>query len=465
MTAGCHLRSLEEELAVLEALVDAAAGPGPISLFGASSGGGVASLFAARHPQRVERLVLYGTYARGVDLAPPQAREAMLAVVEQHWGLGSRVLADMFLPDATAEERDEFVSFQRRSASPTVALASLRAVYDFDSTGHLGDVLAPTLVLHRRADRAIPFALGTDVAARIRNASFVALEGDDHFPWRGDVDAVVRETLRFLGVAVALRSETRAGGGRRSRAAPHAREREVLRLVARGETDAEIAARLLLAAHRAPARREHPNEARRAVAHRRCGMGTAPRGHLRSRRLDETDAAGGPARGAARCRGRTVRSGPCVSTRTRRALDRSTSPLVPSATSPARCRRRSAGPCWRSSPRRSRSPSSWAPAVVGSRRVRCAQSRRVRRVRPGQERGEARCTAHLGVHPAHAGVRRRLARRARRPAGLPPQDAQAQLPPGVLDHRGDQRARARCVRRPAAGGPRMPDLDYSGMLQ
>jgi len=252
---GLPPRSLEEELAVLEALVDAAAGPGPVSLFGASSGGGVASLFAARHPQRVERLVLYGTYARGVDLAPPQAREAMLAVVEQHWGLGSRVLADMFLPEATAEERDEFVAFQRRSASPTVALASLRAVYDFDSTGHLGDVLAPTLVLHRRADRAIPFALGTDVAARIRNASFVALEGDDHFPWRGDADAVVRETLRFLGVSVAsAATEAGAGGGGASGAgtsAPHltAREREVLRLVAQGETDAEIAARLLLSPH------------------------------------------------------------------------------------------------------------------------------------------------------------------------------------------------------------------------
>ena len=252
---GLPPRSLEEELEVLEALVDAAAGPGPVSLFGASSGGGVASLFAARHPKRVERLVLYGTYARGVDLAPPQAREAMLAVVEQHWGLGSRVLADMFLPDATAEERDEFVAFQRRSASPTVALASLRAVYDFDSTGHLGDVLAPTLVLHRRADRAIPFPLGTDVAARIRNASFVALEGDDPCPGRGDVDAVGRETRRFLGVAVATAaSETGEGGAGTPGAeasAPRltAREREVLRLVAQGETDAENAARLLLSPH------------------------------------------------------------------------------------------------------------------------------------------------------------------------------------------------------------------------
>lgn len=240
-------RSLEEELATLEAVVEVAVpGPGPISLFGASSGGGVASLFAARHPERVDRLVLYGTYARGVDLAPPAARETMLAIIDRHWGLGSRVLADVFLPDATAEERDEFVEFQRRSASREVALASLRAVYAFDATGHLGDVLAPTLVLHRRADRAIPFALGKDVASRIRNARFVALEGDDHFPWRGDAAAVLRETLAFLGVPVEALPAGTAGVGA---ATLTNREREVLRLVARGETDAEIAASLVLSAH------------------------------------------------------------------------------------------------------------------------------------------------------------------------------------------------------------------------
>jgi pimeloyl-ACP methyl ester carboxylesterase/DNA-binding CsgD family transcriptional regulator len=240
--------SLDEELVTLEALIDEAApGSSTIELFGASSGGGVASLFAARHPQRVARLLLYGTYARGVDLAPPAAREAMLAIIAQHWGLGSRVLADLFLPDATAEERAEFVEFQRRSASRDVALASLHAVYDFDSTGHLGDVLAPTLVMHRRNDRAIPFALGKDVASRIRNARFVALEGVDHFPWRGDADAVVRQTLAFLGAAPD--ASTTAVGEASGPAHLTDREREVLRHVARGETDVEIARHLVLSTH------------------------------------------------------------------------------------------------------------------------------------------------------------------------------------------------------------------------
>ncbi|WP_254431364.1 alpha/beta fold hydrolase [Agromyces sp. Marseille-P2726] len=241
-------RTLDEELATLEAVVEAAApASGTVSLFGASSGGGVTSLFAARHPERVERLVLYGTYARGAELAPPAARSTMLGIVEQHWGLGSRMLADLFLPDATVQERDEFVEFQRRTASREAALASLEAAYAFDSTGHLGDVLAPTLVLHRRADRAIPFALGKDVAARIRNARFVALEGDDHFPWRGDADAVARETSAFLGAPVEAPKANATPAARSAHLTE--REREVLRLVARGETDAEIATHLVLSPH------------------------------------------------------------------------------------------------------------------------------------------------------------------------------------------------------------------------
>ena len=236
---------VEQEYAVLTGVLDAV-GADSFALLGASSGCAVASMFAARQPDRTEALILYGGYVRGTDIAPPSAREAMLSIVEQHWGLGSRVLADVFLPEATDQERERFAVFQRRSASSDMAAASLRSAYSFDSSAHLPDVHVPTLVLHRRDDRAIPFALGRDLADQIDGARFVAMDGVDHFPWRGDSDAVADEIIRFLGGEVPERvpaSESVAD------VVLSEREREILTLVARGHTDARIAEDLVLSTH------------------------------------------------------------------------------------------------------------------------------------------------------------------------------------------------------------------------
>ncbi len=219
------------EVAVLAGVIDSV-GADRVSLFGASSGCPVAATYAAGNPDRVDRLVLYGGYARGSDIASPAARESMIALVETHWGLGSRVLADVFLPGANSRERDAFARYQRRSAPRELAAQYLRSVYDLDATDRLASVSCPTLVLHRRGDRAIPFALGRDLAERVPRARFVELAGEEHFPWRGDTDSVARAVDRFLtgrdpepaasGPAAAARAATLSE-----------RELEVLRLVAR----------------------------------------------------------------------------------------------------------------------------------------------------------------------------------------------------------------------------------------
>lgn len=212
-------------------------------LLGASSGSGVAASFAAAHPSRVSHLVLYGAFAHGEEIAPPSARQAMLDAVAGHWGLGSRLLADVFVPGATSAERDQFAVFQRQSARREQAHDALAATYDLDVREALSRIKVSTTVLHRRDDRAVPFALGVDVARRVPHASFVALEGEDHFPWLGDADAVSDAVLRGLGHHVPTR--TPAPGPQ----ALTEREREILELVAAGLTDAQIGEQLVLSPH------------------------------------------------------------------------------------------------------------------------------------------------------------------------------------------------------------------------
>jgi len=101
----------------------------------------------------------------------------------------------------------------------------------------LGQVTSPTLVIHRRKDRAVPYRLGRELAARIPNARLVSLEGRAHFPYHGEVDPIVRAILGFLDAP-----PPRSLPGRLT-----ARQLEVAALVAEGLTNRQIAERMFLA--------------------------------------------------------------------------------------------------------------------------------------------------------------------------------------------------------------------------
>lgn len=201
--------TLEDELATLEALVDEV-GADEIALFGGSCGGPPAIAYAAKHPSRVTHLVLFGAYAQGSGLVTRAVREAMLGLVRTSWGLGAKALFDLFHPDHTGEERHRFSSLQRDWATPEMAARLLELTYDMDVSPLLSKVSAPTLVLHRTGDRAIPFEHGRELASRIRGAELASLPGNAHLPWLGDWAAVARAVLAFIAPPRAERTDENA---------------------------------------------------------------------------------------------------------------------------------------------------------------------------------------------------------------------------------------------------------------
>ncbi|HKZ13094.1 MAG TPA: alpha/beta fold hydrolase [Solirubrobacterales bacterium] len=249
---------LDQEAAALAAVIEAA-DAGPVDLFAGSSGVPIGVAYAAAHPERVRSLTFYGGYAAGAEIADERSRQAIVDLVREHWGLGSRALADVFMPSATAEEREEFVEFQRQAASADRAARSLEAIYRFDVTDRLAQAPAGAVVLHRRADRAITFARGRELAAGLPDATFVALEGDDHYPWLGDSDQLLGAAFDALGIEEKLvpaptrEPETAEASAVDQAAAGEGdltkRETEILGLIAGGLSDREIADRLVLSPH------------------------------------------------------------------------------------------------------------------------------------------------------------------------------------------------------------------------
>lgn len=235
--------SMEDELDALNAVVSAS-GVQRFDLLGASLGATVAATWAARHPATVSRLVLYGGWAHGPDVAAPEIQRHVLGLVEQHWGLAADLLADVFAPDADTATRAAFPRYQRDAASGRTARRMLELAYRVDVRDVLSRISAPTLVLHRDRDRAVPVDQGRQLAEGIPQARFEVIEGRSHLPYIGDVRPLTHAIRRFLGLP-----------GRHRGATPTltVRQREVAALVAQGCTNREIGTRLGIAERSAEA--------------------------------------------------------------------------------------------------------------------------------------------------------------------------------------------------------------------
>ena len=195
--------TLEQRMEDLTAVLDAA-GVERAALFGASEGAPMSALFAATHVERVIALVMYGSYAKGAwaedyPWAPtPEQTAAGVELIEEGWGQGFWL--DVYAPSFAEDPKlvRWWARYERQAASPTMAKAISQLATEVDVREILPAIRVPTLVVHRKGDIAVPVEGARYIAERIRGARLVELDGCDHFPFAGDVDALIDEVESFL---------------------------------------------------------------------------------------------------------------------------------------------------------------------------------------------------------------------------------------------------------------------------
>ncbi len=187
---GMSERAVEEvnaatRLADLEAVMDAA-GVERCVLMGLSEGGTTAIEYAARHPERVSHLVLWGSFLRReLDEAHLEQWSALLSLLPKQWGGDNRsflqLFTSMFLPDGNAEQNRLFNLMQKESASAEVVQKTIYSIGKVDVTATAAALQVPTLVLHRRGDLVVPQQQSVEIAATIPGAKLVLMPGSNHW--------------------------------------------------------------------------------------------------------------------------------------------------------------------------------------------------------------------------------------------------------------------------------------------
>ncbi len=248
---GVTDHSLEARVADLEAVANDA-GFDRFALLAMAQGGPVAIEYAARHPERLTRLIFYGSYAGARHDATPEELElhaAFGALIRVGWARPTsefrRVFSSMMIPGGTEEQMRWLDDLQRMAVDADTAVLARTQRQVTDSSARLAELDLPTLVLHSRGDRMSEFRHSRHLAAHIRGARLVALESNNHIVLADEPawPVFLREVTEFLAPD---RVTTVAPVADDVAAVLSPRELDILGLAAEGRDNDAIAAELVL---------------------------------------------------------------------------------------------------------------------------------------------------------------------------------------------------------------------------
>ncbi len=246
--------SYETWIRDLECVIEAA-GFRQFAMVGTCWGGAIAIDYAARHPERVTHLVLYGSYAQGrlrrTD-SPLEAEKAQVlaGVTRLGWGKEDhdflQVWASRFQPGGTREHLCSWSEQMRAATDAETAVRLLQIGWDIDVREAARKIKCPVLIVHPERDVVSPIEGGRLLASLIPNSRFVQLDSENHM-LLADEPAWAR---LYAEVRDFLAEPTNAPAPCRS-ALPldtlTPRERAILEGIAEGLDNSELAASLQMA--------------------------------------------------------------------------------------------------------------------------------------------------------------------------------------------------------------------------
>jgi pimeloyl-ACP methyl ester carboxylesterase/DNA-binding CsgD family transcriptional regulator len=224
------------------------------AVVGTCWGGPIAIEYAARHPERVSHLVLYGSYAQGRLRRPDRVKEVaksrLLTDVTRHgWGKDDhdfvQVWASRFQPGGTRAHLCSWSEQMRAATSADTAVRLLQIAWNTDVRETARKIKCPVLIVHPERDVVAPIEQGRLLASLIPDCRFVQIDTENHMPLADEPawSQLVAEVRRFL-------AEPSPAGAIRRNSLPLGeltpRERAVLEGIAQGKDNTEIAKSLRL---------------------------------------------------------------------------------------------------------------------------------------------------------------------------------------------------------------------------